>query len=66
MVALSPTLKGNMNRARIAAACLLALAGLLFACESETGPDAPKRTSGCIDVDCNPSTPKVDAGNDGG
>lgn len=55
-----------MNRARIATICLLALAGLITACESETGPDAPKRTSGCIDTDCNPNAPKEDAGADGG
>lgn len=58
-----------MNRARIAAVCLLALAGLLLACESETGPDAPARTSGCIDTDCNPDAPKEpkeDGGTDGG
>lgn len=41
-----------MIRARLIILSFVALAALIAACESETGPDAPPRQNGCIDTDC--------------
>lgn len=38
----------------LASLALLAVAVAAFACEAETGPDAPKRQNGCIDLTCAP------------
>jgi hypothetical protein len=40
-----------MIRTTVLSLGFVALAAVA-ACESETGPDAPPRTNGCIDTDC--------------
>lgn len=61
-------------RTLVRTACLVVAGApfaLALACEAETGPDAPPRKNGCIDLGCPPvetATPGVgrDAGPDGG
>ncbi len=47
---------------------LLAAAPFVLACEAETGPDAPPRKNGCIDLECPPvatATPTPTSGDAG-
>ncbi|MBX3230027.1 MAG: hypothetical protein KIT84_25665 [Labilithrix sp.] len=47
----------------LVAVALLFAAATAIACEAETGPDAPPRENGCIELTCAPQ-PTVDAGGD--
>lgn len=38
----------------LASLAFVVLAVTALACEAETGPDAPKRENGCIDLGCGP------------
>ena len=54
-----------MKRARVYVLCVIAL-GVFVACEAQTGPDAPKRENGCIDIECQVSSSSGGGGEDAG
>jgi len=55
-----------IGQRKLAVVALMFAAAVAVACEAETGPGAPDRTNGCIDLSCGPSGSSASSSGDSG